>query len=218
MLTAQLARQDRHAAEGRWPGSALRTPGFLMLGLIYFLIQIASYGLNFWTPHLIRTAGTTDPARIGVLTSLPYICGAVSMVVVGRLSDRSGERRKFVSGLLVLAALGFVAAATFDRQTDLLIIALAVMGAGVVASIPAFWTLPPKLLTGAGAASGIAIINTLGQLGGIVSPVMVGLIRDATGSTSLALHAIGALSLLAAVLLWFGLPEPLRQRDCVAGA
>ena len=60
-------------------------------------------------------------------------------------------------------------------------------------------------------ASGIAMINTLGQLGGIVSPVMVGLIRDSTGSTSLALHAIGALSLLAAVLLWFGLPEPLRQ-------
>jgi MFS family permease len=217
VLTAQLARQDRHAAEGRWPGSALRTPGFLMLGLIYFLIQIASYGLNFWTPHLIRTAGTEDPARIGVLTSLPYICGAVGMVVVGRLSDRSGERRKFVSGLLVLAALGFFAAATFDRQTDLLIIALAVMGAGVVASIPAFWTLPPKLLTGAGSASGIAVINTLGQLGGIVSPVMVGLIRDATGSTSLALHSIGALSLLAAVLVWFGLPEPLRQRDGVAG-
>jgi nitrate/nitrite transporter NarK len=62
------------------------------------------------------------------------------------------------------------------------------------------------------------MINTLGQLGGIVSPVMVGLIRDATGSTSLALYAIGALSLLSAVLLWFGLPEPLRQRDCVAGA
>jgi MFS family permease len=218
VLTAQLARQDRHAAEGRWPGRALRTPGFLMLGLIYFLIQIASYGLNFWTPHLIRTAGTEHPARIGVLTSLPYLCGAVSMVVVGRLSDRSGERRKFVSGLLVMAALGFFGAATFDRQTDLLIIALAVMGAGVVASIPAFWTLPPKLLTGAGAASGIAMINTLGQLGGIVSPVMVGLIRDSTGSTSLALDAIGALSLLSAVLLWFGLPEPLRQRDCVAGA
>jgi nitrate/nitrite transporter NarK len=124
---------------------------------------------------------------------------------------------KFVSGLLVLAALGFFAAATFDRQTDLLIIALAVMGAGVVASIPAFWTLPPKLLTGAGAASGIAIINTLGQLGGIVSPVMVGRIRDVTGSTNLALYAIGAMSLLCALLLWFGLPEQLRQRDHVAG-
>jgi nitrate/nitrite transporter NarK len=62
------------------------------------------------------------------------------------------------------------------------------------------------------------MINTLGQLGGIVSPVMVGLIRDATGSTSLALHAIGALSLLSAVLLWFGLPEPLRIAGTLAAA
>lgn len=87
------------------------------------------------------------------------------------------------------------------------------MGAGVVASIPAFWALPPKLLTGAGAAGGIALINTLGQLGGIVSPVMVGRIRDLTGSTTPALYAIGAMSLISALLLLVGLPAILRQKD-----
>lgn len=83
----------------------------------------------------------------------------------------------------------------------------------MIASIPAFWTLPPKLLTGAGAASGIALINTLGQLGGIVSPVMVGRIRDVTGSTTPALYAIGAMRVLCALLLIYGLTQTLKQRD-----
>ncbi len=61
--------------------SALRLPGFLMLGLIYFLIQVASYGLNFWAPQLIRSAGTESPTIIGLLTAVPYICGAISMIV-----------------------------------------------------------------------------------------------------------------------------------------
>jgi len=94
----------------------------------------------------------------------------------------------------------------FDRQTGLLILALAVMGAGVVASIPAFWALPPRILTGAGAAGGIALINTLGQLGGIVSPVMVGRIKDVTGSTTPALYAIGIASVVCAVLVMKALP------------
>lgn len=193
--------------------SAIKTPGFLMLGLVYFLIQVGSYGLNFWAPHLIRSAGTQNPTIIGLLTAVPYICGAVTMVAVGRLSDASGERRKFVIGLMLLASLGFFSAGIFDKQTFMLIIALGVMGAGVVAAIPAFWALPPKLLTGAGAAAGIALINTLGQLGGIVSPVMVGRIKDVTGSTTPALYAIGGMTLLCALILGWAMPAALTRKD-----
>jgi MFS family permease len=192
---------------------AIKTPGFLTLGLVYFLIQIASYGLNFWAPHLIRSAGTQNPTIIGLLTAVPYVCGAISMVVIGRLSDASGERRKYVAGLLILASLGFFSAGIFDKHTGLLIVSLGVLGAGVVASIPAFWALPPKLVTGAGAAGGIALINTLGQLGGIVSPVMVGRVRDLTGSTTPALYVIGGATLLCALIVMFGLPQQLRQRE-----
>jgi MFS family permease len=212
-LSSQIAQQSRHPQSGHSLMGAIRTPGFLTLGLVYFLIQVASYGLNFWAPHLIRVSGTQNPTVIGLLTAVPYICGAICMVVVGRLSDASGERRKYVFGLLVMAALGFFAAGFFDKQTTLLIVALAVMGAGVVAAIPAFWALPPKLVTGAGAAGGIALINTLGQLGGIVSPVMVGRVRDLTGSTTPALYVIGALSLVCAVIVLVGLPDSLRQKD-----
>ncbi|WCM23375.1 MFS transporter [Paraburkholderia bryophila] len=212
-LTAQIAQQSRHPETGHSFLGAIKTPGFLTLGLVYFLIQVASYGLNFWAPHLIRVAGTHNPTVIGLLTAVPYVCGAVCMVVVGRLSDTSGERRKFVCGLLAMSAIGFFAAGYFDKQTALLVVALAVMGAGVVASIPAFWALPPKLVTGAGAAGGIALINTLGQLGGIVSPIMVGRVRDLTGSTTPALYVIGAMSMVCALIVLYGLPESLRQKD-----
>jgi MFS family permease len=212
-LSSQIEGQTQQKHHGQSFGEAIRTPGFLTLGLVYFLIQIASYGLNFWAPQLIRSAGTHNPTIIGLLTAIPYICGALCMVIVGRISDATGERRKFVAGLLLMATVGFFAAGIFDKQTVFLVIALAVMGGGVVASIPAFWALPPKLVTGAGAAGGLALINTLGQLGGIVSPVMVGRIRDVTGSTTPALYAIGCMSLVCAAILMYGLPEALRRKD-----
>ena len=194
---------------------AIRIPGFLTLGLIYFLIQIASYGLNFWAPQLIRSAGTENPSMIGLLTAIPYICGAIAMVVCGRLSDATGERRWFTAGLISLGALGFLCAGLFDDNTPLLLVSLGLLGAGVVASIPSFWALPPKLLAGAGAgaAGGIALINTLGQLGGIVSPVLVGRIRDLTGTTTPALYLIAGACVVTALLVLFALPEKLRTRD-----
>jgi MFS family permease len=216
-LSGQIAGQSQQPKSGHSFGGAIRTPGFMTLALVYFLIQVASYGLNFWAPQLIRSAGTHNPAMIGLLTAVPYVFGAIAMVVVGRLSDASGERRKFVALLLALASVGFFAAGIFDKQTGWLIVALAVMGAGVVASIPAFWALPPKLVSGAGAAGGIALINTLGQLGGIVSPVMVGRVRDLTGSTTPALYVIGATSAVCALIVMFGLPEALRRRDHTTG-
>ncbi len=216
-LAKHVTPPQQHGTRAHSLGGALRTPGFLTLGLVYFLIQVASYGLNFWAPHLIRSAGTHNPAMIGLLTAVPYVCGAICMVVVGRMSDASGERRKYVCALLVLAACGFFAAGLFDTQTTWLIVALGVMGAGVVASIPAFWALPPKLLTGAGAAGGIALINTLGQLGGIVSPIMVGRIHDLTGSTTPALYVIGGMTILCALIVTFAMPAALRDRDPTHG-
>ncbi|MCF5548388.1 MFS transporter, partial [Pseudomonas salomonii] len=101
LLSSRIARHEPNQHGGSLL-SAIRIPGFLMLGFIYFLIQVASYGLNFWAPQLIRSAGTQSPVMIGLLTAIPYVCGAISMVVIGRLSDATGERRKFVCGLVVL--------------------------------------------------------------------------------------------------------------------
>ncbi|WP_263263727.1 MFS transporter [Pseudomonas sp. RIT-PI-S] len=213
-LSLRISAHEGHKGHGSLL-AAIRIPGFLTLGLIYFLIQVASYGLNFWAPQLIRSAGTESPTLIGLLTAIPYVCGAICMVVVGRLSDASGERRKYAAGLVVIGAVGFFLAGLFATHTPLLVVSLGLLGAGVVASIPAFWALPSRLLAGAGAgaAGGIALINTLGQLGGIVSPIMVGRIKDLTGSTTPALYIIALASLATAALLWWGLPHRLRERE-----
>jgi MFS family permease len=192
---------------------ALKTPGFLMLGFLYFLIQMGSYGLNFWVPHLLKTAGIGDPKLLGLLTAVPYVCGAGTMMVLGTLADKSGERGKFVSGCLIVATIGFVLSGFFDKNPTALAFAIGLMGAGIIASIPAFWALPPRLMRGAGAAGGMALINTMGQLGGLVSPVMVGRIRDVSGSTTPALYVIAGLCLLAAVIVTYGLPEKLLRKE-----
>lgn len=216
LIVGQLERQNAEIGE-QTLARTLLMPGVLLLGLIYFLIQVASYGLNFWAPDLIKTAGAGNPSLVGFLTAIPYVCGAISMVAVGRMSDASGERSRFVAALVLAAGLGFFAAAFFDQNIALLIGALAVLGAGVVAAIPAFWTLPPKLLTGIGAAGGIALINTLGQLGGIVSPVMVGAVKDTTGRTAPALYLIGILCVVCVMLLLFALPARLTRNDLHGG-
>jgi MFS family permease len=213
ILSSSIAEEGKKTPSSHSLIDVLKAPGFLTLGLIYFLIQIGSYGLNFWTPHLIKMAGAQDPIVIGGLSAAPYICGALTMLVIGRLSDASGERRKYVALCLIAAAAGFASAAIFAEQPIALVLALSVTGAGIVSSVPAFWALPPKLVTGVGAAGGIALINTLGQFGGIVSPLMVGRISDATGSTNLALYVIAFLCVICVILIMRGLPEQLRRGD-----
>jgi len=95
------------------------------------------------TNLLCFTSGIVNPTSIGLYTAVPYIMGAIFMIVVGRLSDASGERRGFVSVLMVLAAVGLMGAGMFAKQTGLLVFALGILGGGVVAAVPAFWALPP---------------------------------------------------------------------------
>ncbi|HXP96021.1 MAG TPA: MFS transporter, partial [Telmatospirillum sp.] len=213
LLGATIAKEHVHAAVGHSLFGAFKTPGFLMLGVLYFLIQMASYGLNFWVPDLIHSSGVRDSTVIGALTAVPYVFGAITMFVLGRLSDVTGKRTTYLCALLLAGALAFILSGIFDHNTVLLVGALALMGAGIVASIPMFYTLPAKILVGAGAASGIALINTMGQLGGIVSPVMVGRVRDLTGSTTPALYVIAGLCLLAAGIVAFGLPSTMRSKE-----
>lgn len=214
-LTAQNREIRGHSLFG-----ALRSQesGFLLLALIYFLIQVASYGLSFWGPQLIKSTGIQSNTAIGLLSPIAYIFGLITMLAVGRLSDSSGERRKFVAVLIATASVGFFAAGKFAHSPGEMLVALALIGIGVVAGIPAFWALPPKILAGAGAAGGLALINTIGHMGGILSPVMVGAIRDATGSTTPAMYIIAGTSLVSAALLMFALPDVLRRRDSLPTA
>lgn len=209
-LLAQIG-EGRGARHDHSLIDAIRTPGFLLLGLIYCLIQIASYGLNFWAPDLIRNAGLGSARLIGLLAAVPYLCGAIGMVLLARRADATGGRKWAVTLCLRIAALGFIGAGIFARQPALLVVSLGLTGMGVVASVPCFWALPPRLVSGAGAAGGIALINTLGQIGGIVSPIMVGWIKDLTGSATPALYLIAGLCLLCAAMVQWATPPALHD-------
>ncbi|MTV41063.1 MFS transporter [Duganella radicis] len=171
-----------------------------LLALVYFLCVMGLYGVSFWLPQLIKNSGVKDVFDIGLLSAVPYLVAAVTMVLAARHSDRTGERRWHTAGAALAGALGLVAATIYSDHTALALAALSVATAGILSTFPIFWSLPTALLGGTAAAAGIAMINSIGNLAGFVAPYLVGAVRDATGSTASGIYLIAA-SLLAGALL-----------------
>lgn len=210
-LAAQPAEVASHRSESI--RAALRSPAFLVVAFVWFLTQIAAFGMNFWIPHIVRSTGISDRTTIGVITAIPYLCGAVSMFVVGTFADRIGDRRKIFLGCMIATGIGFLGAAIFENSLVPLVACLGLVGAGILTSYTTFWSLPPKVISGAAAASGIAIINCVGQLGGIVSPIAVGKIIDITGSITPALYLIASVCGVCVLVTLFLFPNSLRARE-----
>lgn len=186
---------DAARIAGRGPAdlrSVLRHPLVWRLALLDFLLVIGYYSLNFWGPQLIKSFSTMGNVAVAVVSALPYVVAAAVMVVVGKHSDRTGERRWHVAGCAFVGAAGLVAC-TFARAPVFGLIALSVAAAGIWTSVPIFWTLPTAMLTGTAAAAAIALINCIGSLSGFVGPYLIGRVKDATGSFSASLLTIAAL-------------------------
>ena len=155
-----------------------------LLALVYFLFVMGLYGVGFWLPQLIRNAGVQDVLHIGLLTAIPYGLAALSMILVARNSDRTGERRWHAALPAFLGAAGLLFSTLHANDPVLALAALSVATAGILSTFPVFWSIPTAMLGGTAAAAGIAMINSLGNLAGFVSPYLVGAIRDATHSTA----------------------------------
>jgi ACS family tartrate transporter-like MFS transporter len=191
-------------------GQALTRPRVLVLGLLYFCLVVGLYGIGFWMPQVIQTFGLT-PLKIGFLTAIPYFFAAIAMVIWGWHSDRSGERTWHVALPLLLAAFAFAWSAS-TLPLGLIMIALTLATLGIYAAIGTFWSLPTAILTGTGAAAGLALVNSMGNLGGLAGPSIVGVIKQATGSfTAALLFLAGALLLAALIALLFGYATRARQ-------
>ena len=189
-------------------GAALTRPRVLALGLLYFLIVTGLYGIGFWMPQVIEGFGL-DPLEIGFLTAIPYLFAAIAMVLWGRRSDRTGERRWHIALPLLLAAGAFAWSAYAGPLLPTMI-ALTLATLGFYAALGPFWSLPTALLTGTGAAAGLALVNSMGNSAGFAGPYIVGLLKQATGSFSAALLFLaGALALGALLAVLFREPEPL---------
>ena len=210
-LAATLAAEAEATREVGYAGlgQALTRPRVLVLGLLYFCIAFGLYGIGFWMPQLIQTFGLT-PLKIGFLTAIPYLFAAIAMVIWGWHSDRTGERTWHVALPLLLAAFAFAWSAS-TLPLGLTMVALTLATIGIYAVVGTFWSLPTAILTGTGAAAGIALVNSLGNLGGFAGPFIVGVIKQATGSFTAALLSLaGALLLGALIALLFGYATRVR--------
>jgi MFS family permease len=179
----------------------LRNPRVWLLGLVYFCIQMGVYAINFWLPTLIKSLGIRSTLTVGWVSAVPYLCAGVFMVFVGRSADRRGERRWHLSGPLLLALCGLLLASHGEGHVATVLIGLTLATTGALSGLPMFWPLPTAFLGSAGAAGGIALINSVGQIAGFVSPVLVGWIKDRTGSTDAALTLLSAVLCLGALLV-----------------
>jgi len=172
------------------------------LSAILFMIVMALYGVFFWMPTLVSESGVKNPLYVGLLTAIPYLVAIPVMVLVGRNSDRTGERRIHMVVLCFLGMTGILLSILWQHQTYLLLAAMTLATTAVMTILPLFWTMPTAVLQGGAAAAGIALINSLGVTAGFVAPYMVGFLRDLTKSNNAAMSVLAILWVVGAGLIW----------------
>lgn len=196
---AQDKRTEKPVLGSIW--RVLLTREVAIMAFIYYVIKTASYGLNFWMPHLIKSSGVQDMLWVGVLSALPYAVACIGMVLLTRRSDRTGERKRYLVYCLFAAAVGYLLACLYSDSSLAMMAALVLATAGTFIAIPIFWTIPQSTFSGLAIATGTAAINSVGQLSGIVAPVMVGKINDVTDSTYMGMLSIAPLILIACLVV-----------------
>ncbi|MGU3422879.1 MFS transporter [Methylobacterium sp. D54C] len=201
VLVAKLA-EEKAAVEKKHPmtlAQALRNWRVLTLAAINFCAIIGSLGVGLWLPQIIKQLGLAT-SLVGLVTAIPYVCGAVAMVVWGRLSDRGRDRTIYPVISLFVGAAALVASALTPTPI-LTIAALCVAVMGINSFVATFWAVPSGFLTGRAAAGGIAMIVSIGNLGGFAGPYLIGLVRDLSGGFTAPLLAVGGILLVGALMM-----------------
>jgi ACS family tartrate transporter-like MFS transporter len=202
-LTQQLAReQEAKTKEGEISElGALLDRRILVYAAAFFCLVIGILGMTLWLPQLIKGMGNLTNFQVGLLSAVPFLCGAVALNLNGIHSDKTGERKLHIGLSGLVGAVGFVMCAYFTGPVWQFA-GICVAAMGVLSAAPLFWTMPTALLVGGSAASGVAFINSVGNLGGFFGPYMIGWVKDTTQSYSGALYVLAAfLVIFAAIIL-----------------
>jgi D-galactonate transporter len=207
LLESQIQAESRQKTEASL-GQMFANPRVWLMALIYFCFVMGLYGVSFWLPTIIKTTGVTDTFNIGMLTAIPYATAAAAMILIGQSADKQRERRWHVAIPALLGSIGLILSTVYDHNTLLAMSALTLATIGIITVLPLFWSLPTALLGGAAAAAGIALINSLGNLAGFVSPYLVGWLKDQTHSTNSGMFVLAA-SLVLGALLTLSVPKRL---------
>jgi MFS transporter, ACS family, tartrate transporter len=210
-LTAKLV-SERAAKEAVKKFSFLESmynPKVLLLALNYFGIVVASLGILFFVPQMIKDIGITNNMTVGWLTMIPYVSGGIGLVGWGMISDRMNERRWNLLGACAVSTVGLVITGA-TAGTWWSIVGLCIATFGFYGSKGPFWSMPPMFLTGTAAAASIAWINSIGNLGGFFGPWYVGVLKDWTGNYAGGIYGLAFLCLVSAIVcaLFLEIPNP----------
>jgi MFS family permease len=181
-------------------GKILSSPKVWLMSLIYFSFVMGLYGVSFWLPTIIKSMGVSDALHVGLLSAIPYGAAVIGMLYAARSADRTGERRWHIAIPALLGAAGLVLSVIWTGNTMLAMLGLTIATMGILTTLPLFWSLPTAFLAGTGAAAGIAMINSLGNLAGFLSPYLVGWLRQATASNASGMYMLAGFMVLGAVL------------------
>jgi ACS family tartrate transporter-like MFS transporter len=205
-LEAVIAAEDTaQVPETTGLRDALRDGRVMALSVVYFGVVFGLYVLAFFLPQVVSDLQEQFGVRfslvqIGLITAVPYVVASVVMVLNARHSDATGERAWHVAGPAFVGATG-VAVALFLDSPYLVIAAMCVCAAGVFAAIPVIWQIPPAFLTGVGAAAGIALINSFGNLSGFVGPYLTGWLQGITGDFRAGMFVVAGFMVLSGVVV-----------------
>ena len=192
--------QERHSAAASAYSSASRallSGRIWLLTLMYFGMNTCTYGISLWLPTVIHSLSGVSSLVIGLLSAIPYVAAAIAMVIVGYHSDRTGERR-WHAALLAFVGSGALLSAAYSGSVAPMIAAISLAVLAEFSMMGPFWSMSTTLLTGSGAAAGIALINSVGNLGGFFGPYIIGKVRLSTGGFK------GGLLVVAAAMAFAG--------------
>ncbi|HVE08075.1 MAG TPA: MFS transporter [Paraburkholderia sp.] len=197
-LREESRARGQHAGHTAGALRALADPRVLVMALIYFGTSAGLYTLGLWAPQIIRQFGFSAFGT-GLLNAIPNVLAVVGMIVWARRSDRKNERTWHIIIPCVAAGLGLAFAGIAQSVVEV-VLALVIVNVGISAAKAPLWAMPASFLSGAGAAAGIAMINSIGNLGGFVGPFVIGWLKSQTGGYAAGLYVVAAFLGLSAVL------------------
>jgi MFS transporter, ACS family, tartrate transporter len=198
VLTHAIEQDQRSSVHTSWR-AGLVSPMVWRFALLYAALLMGVYGFGFWAPQIIRELGGFANTEVGWVLVIPYAAATLSMVLWGRHSDRTGERKWHLALPGVVGTIGFLYGG-FADNVYVSIAAFTLGAIGIYASLPLFWTLPTALLGGSAAAGGIALINSVGNLSGYLGPSLIGWLKDTTHGYTAGLLVIAASLAVSAAL------------------
>ena len=199
LLAANIAAENS-AKEEASVFTVLSSGRVWLMAMIYFSLVVGLYGVSFWLPTIIKAMGIADPLEVGLMSAIPYGAAMIVMLLVARNADRLRERRWHIAIPALLGAIGLVLSVMWAKDTVLAMAALTLATAGMLSTLPLFWSLPTSFLAGTGAAAGIAMINSIGNLAGFASPYAVGWLKETTASTDAGIYLLAASLVIGAAL------------------